>query len=182
MSTYLWQVWKCSGQPTSSTWRGSDEQVETVLQVRIPNVIQIGQNSTQTISNEKIETVSKWPQEQGLSKVSVRLWNIFSNILLFSYIFSIFSIKSLLLVAKSHTKVVSALTCWERNFSMVSLGRGFSNDWDMSTSKRNFKFSQEVAATVNRMTIKYNMSISLKFSWIDFWNFKGVLWCLTFNF
>ena len=28
---------------------------------------------------------------------------------------------------------------------MVSLGRGFSNDWDMSTSKRNFKFSQEVA-------------------------------------
>ena len=27
---------------------------------------------------------------------------------------------------------------------MVSLGRGFSNDWDMSTSKRNFKFSQEV--------------------------------------
>ena len=28
--------------------------------------------------------------------------------------------------------------------SMISLGRGFSNDWDMSTSKRNFKFSQEV--------------------------------------
>ena len=27
---------------------------------------------------------------------------------------------------------------------MISLGRGFSNDWDMSTSKRNFKFSQEV--------------------------------------
>ena len=38
---------------------------------------------------------------------------------------------------------------------MVSLGRGFSNDWDMSTSKRNFKFSQEVAVLIDD---KYDVS------------------------
>ena len=128
------QVWKCSRHSASSTRGGTDQQNETVLQVTFLHWIEIYPFQP---------VYRRVPSKSANSQIPQLCFRQSNKMhLFFCCQWKTFFVLSLLELSKS-LKLL-ALTCWVRNFSMVSLGRGFSNDWDMSTSKRNFKFSQEV--------------------------------------
>ena len=122
------QVRKCTGHTTSPKWGGTVKSNEAIVQV-------ISCQISNHPNNKEVRHRNILPSG-----------SVFSEFPLGQF-FPPFQHSYLPLPLCSKTYPSRRLTRFKLlpiHCSMISLGRGFSNDWDMSTSKRNFKFSQEV--------------------------------------